>query len=401
MNDILKRREGETLEEYQIRLSLGLLNKEPGYEDLEWEDVKELLDSNEHRDTLRRKGKGIQMYDNYMKTKTPEMIGKEEYEKLLSKEIEIKKERVKLNDQRNLLNRQIRDLARKDNLGEILEEKLLQLNMQPRVINDEVKLYSNKEKQGILVISDVHFGETVDIFLNKYDSDICKQRINLLIDKAIEYCHLNSINVLNVFMLGDLISNEHYTTIRLNNRENTIEQIIGVSELLSEAMMKLAKNIKMITIGITTGNHERVHKKGENLNKDNYVTLIKEFLMLRLANISNITFMENKYDNEVITANICGLNVVGTHGDKTDKKQATYQLSSLLKEKIDLLLVGHFHEMATQIHHETTVIRNGSVVGSNEYSRNMNLHSRPCQRMLIVSEDGCECVYNIYLDKLK
>ena len=64
MNDILKRKEGETLEEYQIRLSLGLLRKEVGYEDLEWEDVKELLGSNEHRDTLRRKGKGIELYDN-------------------------------------------------------------------------------------------------------------------------------------------------------------------------------------------------------------------------------------------------------------------------------------------------------------------------------------------------
>ena len=110
--------------------------------------------------------------------------------------------------------------------------------------------------------------------------------------------------------------------------------------------------------------------------------------------------ISNKYDNEVITANICGLNVVGTHGDKTDKKQATYQLSSLLQQRIDVLLVGHYHEMATQVHHETAVIRNGSVVGSNEYSRNMNLHTRPCQRMLIVSNNGCECVYNIFLDKI-
>ena len=383
--------------EKKLKLCLQKLNKET---DLDWSEIAQELGLDVSSDHLRKTAYGLKEYDDYIKTKTPEMIGKEEYEKLLEKEIEIKKEKVKLQDQRNLLNKQVRDLARHDNMGEILEEKLSQLNMQPKIINDEVKLYSNKEKQGILVISDVHYGETVDIFLNKYDSDICKQRINYLIDKTIEYCRLNSINVLNVFMLGDLISNEHYTCIRLFNRENMIEQIIGVSELLSEAMMKLARNIKMVTIGVTTGNHERVHKRGENLNKDNYTKLIKEFLTLRLANVSNITFMENKYDNEVITANICGLNVVGTHGDKTDKKQATYQLSSLLKEKIDLLLVGHFHEMATQVQHETTVIRNGSVVGSNEYSRNMNLHTRPCQRMLIVSEDGCECVYNIHLDRL-
>ena len=66
MNNILKRREGETLEEYQIRLSLGLLKKEIGYEELEWEDIKELLQSEKHRDTLRREGYGIRIYDEYI-----------------------------------------------------------------------------------------------------------------------------------------------------------------------------------------------------------------------------------------------------------------------------------------------------------------------------------------------
>ena len=88
MENILKQKEGETLEEYQIRLSLGLLNKEVGFEDVEWEDIKELLNSSKHRDTLRREGYGIRIYDDYIKSKTSEMIAKEEYQKLLEKEIE-------------------------------------------------------------------------------------------------------------------------------------------------------------------------------------------------------------------------------------------------------------------------------------------------------------------------
>lgn len=382
--------------EKKLELVLQKLNKEI---DLDWSEIVELLELDCSADHLRKTAYGIKECYDYFNSKTKEMIAKEEYEKLLEQELKIKKEKVKLNDLRNQLNKQVRELARDESVEEILAEKLYELNKQPKMIND-IPLYDNKEQQACLVLSDIHYGETVDIFLNKYDSDICKQRMNYLIDKTIEYCKLNKINILNVFMLGDLISNEHYTTIRLSNRENMIEQIIGVSELLSEAMMKLASNIPFVTIGVTTGNHCRVHQKKDNLNKDNYVTLIKEFLTLRLTNISNITFMENKYDNEVITANICGLNVVGTHGDKTDKKQATYQLSSLLNQKIDILLVGHYHEMATQVHHETTVIRNGSMVGSNEYSRNLNLHTRPTQRLLILSEDGCDCIYDIKLDRI-
>ena len=382
--------------EKKLELCLQKLNREI---DLDWSEIVELLELDCSSDHLRKTAYGIKECYDYFNSKTKEMIAKEEYEKLLEQELKIKKEKVKLCDLKTQLNKQIRELARQENLGEILEEKIKELDIQPRIVND-IPLYDNKEKQACLVLSDIHYGETVDIFLNKYDTNICKQRMNHLINKTIEYCRLNEINILNVFMLGDLISNEHYTTIRLSNRENMIEQIIGVSELLSESMMKLASNIPIVTIGITTGNHERVHQKKDNLNKDNYVTLIKEFLTLRLANISNIVFMENKYDNEIITANICGLNIVGTHGDKTDKKQETYQLSSLLNQKIDILLVGHYHEMATQVHHETTVIRNGSMVGSNEYSRNLKLHTRPTQRLLIVSEDGCDCIYDIKLDRI-
>ena len=382
--------------EKKLELVLAKLNKEI---DLDWSEIAEELGLNCSSDHLRKVSYGIKECYDYFNSKTKEQLGEEEYQKLIKKELELKKEKIKIQDMRTQLNKEIREQARKENLGEILEDKMNEFHMQPRMINDKYVLHKGSEKQAILQISDIHYGETVDIFLNKYDSDICKKRINYLIDKTIEYCQMNDINILNVFMLGDLISNEHYTTIRLANRENTIEQIIGVSELLSEAIMKLSEHIPFVTIGMTCGNHERVHDKKDNLNKDNLTGLIKEFLMLRLANVSNITFLENKYDDELITANILGNFVVGTHGDKVDKKQMSYQLSSLINEKIDILLVGHFHEIQTQVHHETLVVRNGSVVGSNEYSRNLNLHTRPCQRLLIISRDGCDCIYDIKLDK--
>lgn len=381
--------------EKKLELCLAKLNKDI---DLDWSEIATELGLDCSSDHLRKTAYGIKECYEYFMGKTKEQLTDEQYEKLLQKELEIKKEKVKLQDMRTQLNKQIREQARKENMEEILESKLEELNMKPKIVN-KVKTYENSDKQGLLVISDVHYGETVDIFLNKYNSEICKERINLLIDKTIEYCHINKINILNVFMLGDLISAEHYTTIRLLNRENLVEQIVNVSEIMSEAMIRLSKEIPFITIGITQGNHERIHDKKDNLNKDNYTYLIKNFLMLRLQNISNITFLDNKYDNEIITANILGNNVVGMHGDKIDKKQMSYQVSSLINEKIDILTVGHFHEIQTQVHHETLVVRNGSVVGSNEYSRNMNLHTRPCQRLLIISEDGCDCIYDIKLDR--
>lgn len=395
MENILKQKEGETLEEYQIRLSLGLLNKEVGFEDVEWEDIKELLNSSKHRDTLRREGYGIRIYDDYIKSKTSEMIAEEQYEKLIQKELELKKEKVKVQDLKTQVNKQIRELARKENLGEILEEKLDKLPN--RMINMNYINHTPSKKQGIAMISDVHYGMVVDNFLNKYNPDIAKERMDYLTDKIVEYSNLNNLDVMNVCLLGDMISGEQYLSVRLENRENLINQIINVSELLSEAIYKIALNVPFVTISIADGNHERVYNKKENLNKDNYTELIRKFLELKLKDIPNITFTENIYDNNIISFECCGNTVVGLHGDKCKKDKVSYEMYNMLNKKIDIILMGHFHQISQDICYETIVYRNGSFIGTDEYARNLNLNTYPTQKLLIVSELGVECCYDIRL----
>lgn len=380
--------------ERKLKLCLQKLNKET---DLDWSEIAQELGLDVSSDHLRKTAYGLKEYDDYIKTKTPEMIGKEEYEKLLSKEIEIKKERVKLNDQRNLLNRQIRDFARKDNLGNILEEKLEKLPNQ--VLNMSYTQHETSKKQGIFCISDVHYGMTVDNFLNKYNPDIARERMSYLVDKVIEYSNLNNLDVMNVCLLGDMISGEQYLSVRLENNENLIEQIINVSELLSEAIYKISLNVPFVTISIADGNHERVYNKKDNLNKDNYTTLIRKFLQLRLEKVSNITFLENVYDENIISFECCGNTVVGLHGDKCKKDKVAYEMYNMLNKKIDILLLGHFHQVAQDICYETIVYRNGSFIGTDEYARNLNLNTYAMQKLLIVSELGVECCYDIRLNK--
>lgn len=58
MNEKFIRLENETDKQYQTRLSQYKLLEG---EDLDWEDIKELLESTKHRDTLRREGYGIEI----------------------------------------------------------------------------------------------------------------------------------------------------------------------------------------------------------------------------------------------------------------------------------------------------------------------------------------------------
>lgn len=390
--DILNRREGETDYEYCFRLSYAKVRE--GL-DIDWQEIVNLCNINWSADHCRKTMIGAIRHQDYIDSKTKEQLESEQYEKLIQKELELKKEKVKVQDLKTQVNKQIRELARKENLGEILEEKLDKLPNQ--MINMNYINHMSSKKQGIAMISDVHYGMVVDNFLNKYNPDIAQERMNYLTDKIIEYSKLNNLDVMNVCLLGDMISGEQYLSVRLENRENLINQIINVSELLSEAIYKISLNVPFVTVSIADGNHERVYNKKENLNKDNYTELIRKFLELKLKDVSNITFTENVYDNNIISFECCGNTVVGLHGDKCKKDKVSYEMYNMLNKKIDIILMGHFHQISQDICYETIVYRNGSFIGTDEYARNLNLNTYPTQKLLIVSELGVECCYDIRL----
>jgi hypothetical protein len=395
--DNLKRRENETIEEYQIRLSLGLLNKEVGYEDVEWEDIKELLQSEKHRDTLRREGYGIRIYDEYMKTKLPEMIAQEEYEKILTEQLKIKKEKVKLRDERNLINTQIRNLARQESLSDILEEKMKELNMQPRMINDEYKSRVTSNRDMVCLISDIHYGIKTTNALSPYDSDICKQKMNYLINKTIAFSLENDVDKLYLMILGDEISGLIHNTTRLEQREDVISQVIEVSELLYESIVKLANNLPFVVVGLAQGNHSRVMAdKKDSLEQENFTRLIKEFLKLRLANISNVLLLENKFDESIIELNIRGYNVIGLHG-QNDRLNNLSRLIEMFDKKIDYICLGHYHQSKEFENNKTDVIVNGCFSGD-DYSKRLRLYNKPIQKLLLFDDTGKIATYNINLD---
>ena len=378
--------------EKKLELCLAKLNKEI---DLDWSEIADELGLDCSSDHLRKTAYGIKECYDYFSGKTKEMIAEEEYQKLLDKEIQLKKEKIKIRDMKNQLNKQIREQARHESVEEILKNKLD--DFEPQVI--EYKEVKNNGKSAIALWSDWHYGIEVDSVINKFNPDICRERVRKLVNKTITHCKTHDIDELHVFIAGDIISAENYNIIRLQNRENLIDQIINASDLLTQSLIEIAKHIPKIKIGICTGNHCRSHEKGNADNRDNYIHLIRRYVELGVARVENIEFHVNHFDDEIIDAKINGLSVIATHGDKVSKTNPSYKLAALLDEKIDLLLLGHWHEARMETNHRTIVEVNGSIVSSDQYARNMNLFAYPTQKLLIIGDQEVECVYNIRLDK--
>ena len=85
----------------------------------------------------------------------------------------------------------------------LVEPNLLQVK--------EYKIESNKISDNfhglkVIQISDINYGIKTTNALTPYDSDICKQKMNYLIDKTIKFSLENDVDKLYVMILGDEIS---------------------------------------------------------------------------------------------------------------------------------------------------------------------------------------------------
>ena len=394
MDNILKRKDGETDYEYCFRLSW---EKSKNQLDIDWQEIVDLCGLDWSADHCRKTMIGAIRHQEYINTKTREQLTNEQYTKLLEKELELKKEKVKLTDLKTQVNKQIRELARKESLSELLEDKLKQLDMQPKMINDSYKQRVTSNRDMVCLISDIHYGIKTTNAISPYDSDICKQKMDYLINKTIAFSLENDVDKLYLMILGDEISGLIHNTTRLEQREDVVSQVIEVSELLYESIVKLAKNLPFVVVGLAQGNHSRVMAdKKDSLEQENFTRLIKEFLKLRLANISNVLLLENKFDESIIRLNIRGYNVIGLHG-QNDKLNNLSRLIEMFDKKIDYICLGHYHQSKEFENNKTEVIVNGCFSGD-DYSKRLRLYNKPIQKLLLFDNTGKIATYNINLD---
>ena len=221
MTDSLVRRQDETDIDYKKRIYL--------YRDLyglTWMDIATILNKefnvNYTADKYRKESYKLLDADSSEVIKADDKI------------FEFKKEQVKLNDQRLQINALTRLAAREETFKEIALEVANSIS-QNKVLDipDKIQV-ENTSKKAILCLGDWHYGLDVDLFYNQYDTEIAVQRINTLLNKTIEHISEHGIDDLYVINLGDMISGRIHLPLRINNRIDTVQQTIEISEILAE-----------------------------------------------------------------------------------------------------------------------------------------------------------------------
>ncbi len=317
-----------------------------------------------------------------------------------NKRIDFEKEKIKFQDQRREYFNLLRESARLDHIKEHIEKVSLEVAKQkPLEWNPVYKFGAYKE--GVLLISDFHFGLEIENFLNTYNKEEFLKRINRLTMKTIEHGKFHEIKTLHVVNLNDLISGLIHVTVRIANTEDIIEQTQFIAEILAEVLCKFANEFEEIKFYSVLDNHSRVTpNKKEAIDSESFARFIPWYLKPRLKDVSNISIIENELDGSIGVIDICGYTCFMVHGHQDSVKSATSDLSMMTRKFADYVFLSHYHHSQEDEIHSCEVIVNSSLCGTDAYAKDLRKSSKPAQKFMIFNEDeGRECTYSIRLDR--
>lgn len=373
-----------------------------------WEELAPILnaelgiDETEARgeSAFRKKYRVMQQAWNDVFSKS--QFSESQLDEMKETEKELFKAKKQFEDQRRECKKLWTQEARFDNLTNKLIESVNRLcDEHPLEFYDYVPILGDKE--AVLCLADWHYGMVTDNIWNKYNTDICRQRVSQLVFKTIEYLQMHNVNTLHVMLLGDAAHGALHTSCRVASEEDTCDQLMHVSEIIAESINELSKYTSKVNVYTTYGNHLRtVQSKNDSIHSDNMEKIIGWYLEQRLQNNSRINIVKSDY-YEFIFFNVCGYNIVGAHGDLEKFKQFGITVNTLFTKKygrtIDYTVSADKHhiEEFESMGIESVLVR--SLCGTDEYSNKNRLYSAPGQTLMIFSaSEGRECTYNIKLD---
>lgn len=315
----------------------------------------------------------------------------------LRQKLEADKAAIRARDERNELARIQRELTRRESVVDIVREMLHSevsplLGYVPRnVVSSDADL--------IVHLTDIHAGIEISNYCNEYNSDVLHQRLDAYLDKIREVVLRHHAENCYVLLGGDLISGAIHSTIRIENQMDVIRQLKLVSMEIGRFVSELSRMFGNVDVYSVPGNHSRLspnkqdHLKGENLD-----ALVPFYLTALLQNYENVHIHEENVDESVAMFSVRGQRVFGAHGDKDTPENVVQRLTMMFGVKPDIVMLGHRHTNGMKTVYDSKVIESGCVSGPDNYCMDHRLRNKPEQAVLVVSDDGLECLYDVKLD---
>lgn len=314
-----------------------------------------------------------------------------------SKKIELQKERQKFFDQRNAYNKLLRERSRQEELNEILFEAVKAGNLP--TLSYTYSEVEPSDNDLLVSLNDIHYGANVHNYWNTYNSDICRDMMCKYLDRIISIGKTHGSENCIVWANGDEISGNIHQSIAVTNKENVIEQIKGVSELISEFLAALSGHFRQVVFVSVAGNHSRIDPNKDNaLVSERLDDLVEWYLSARLQNFDNVIIGGGeKIDSTIYLVDVRGKTYCGVHGDFDGSAGKVQSLQTMAGRPLYAVLSGHLHHNKTDEVQGVKTIMAGSFIGMDDYCVQKRIVGKAEQMVCVCDADGVRCAYDIPL----
>ena len=352
--------------------------------DLTWQELADYLDMGKSKSALKSwyyRQLKVNNSEEHIKMVKDQPTDIPEY----SDEQEFVDQYKVITQNRDILNsyrKMIRDSARIDSFKDYLKECISEL---PKLPNFP---YSIKVRtigtEAVALLSDLHMGVNCDNFYNKYNLEVAIERLNKWTDNVLHYCDIMNVNKFHILNLGDMIHGLIHTSARVEQQFDVVSQIINAAELIAKALNKLSQAPIEILYRSCTDNHSRaVADLHSHIEQENFHRLIDWYLEERLAGTS-IKFVNDNLDKSMGLFELENGKLVGfAHGHHDSINVSFQNFIGATKKFVDYICLGHYHCEKVKSFQGSTIIVNGSIVGTEQYANSKRLYSDPSQLLLI------------------
>ena len=390
-----KRRPNESFEDYKLRICENMQSY-----GLKWEGVADVLNSESSQNYTESKYR--KEFKSFTRGRAYERKhGGNDY--LIAQARELERQRLGLSEQRSALRRALKDDAQKLTMLEEIRDGFKNIEPIEFVVHERCAF--DVENILCVCLSDAHIGMEFHNSYSDYSSEIAKERLEKYARRIIDEAHRYRANKCVVALLGDLISGgAAHQLIRVENRENCIEQIKVAGELIAQFLNAISVVFDRIDLYSTPGNHSRYMAKDKDaIVAEAFDSLIPWYLESRLGERDDIVIHQDN-DPAAITTLMIGDRTVGlVHGHLdqfSENGVAVTKLNNKIGQKLDIILTGHLHEFDARTILGTTVVRSGALCGTgDEYTNRMRFSGSASQAIVVFDKDGDDiALINVKLD---
>ena len=370
MDERLKKLETESREQYinkmyQLKTELNVTNKEIA------EIINREIGENYQESYLRGIFKNYSLgFEDGFEKALSDREEKDYLKELEEKRLELEKERIKIRTEKLELNRFKTSDTRLEMLFENFKESITKIEVPDF---NEIKVHKNN-KEGLLGISDFHFGKYFTSINNKYSEEIFYDRMNKLASETVELCKENGITHLHVLNCGDDVEGMTLRISQLASLQSGFsDQVTKLMKYMVKFLNILSKDLIITYHHVLSGNHSEIRAfNDKTFTLENMERIIIEYIRDMLE--SNPRINIPVYGGKFVDFDILGYNIYAQHGQKVkNPKRVIADVSQQLRKFIDVAYFGHLHheeQMTTNEAptHDCEVVYIPSIMGSDEYS---------------------------------